>query len=566
MNSTGMFYSTMTQSAIAKAVAELVPVYQKMAREEMIENFNLLQTTASFLMNLEQFQYEMWRDQIELQWEANEQKRKEFEFAYESANARGYYTNDEARIVGVAPGTESYEAKQRALDKQEEIEKEARYIQQQKILGEFNSSLKLQEYEKEQEIATRYALEQYEKKAAIDWEYTQKEYNKYGKFASSGGGGGSGGGNPSSSTKPSDGIQWKGSYDATKLDEYYNDLVDNAGKTPEEALAAVMPEAKSKSEFNRFLAKEGEDPVAFWDWYDEANGYTPQEAGEETEDVYTIPDDLTSIRAKDGTYAKEDIKDFIVNKMSTLPQGQQAVAMNELFNNGFLKQLDTDLADIDNDNDKNGSTKVNAALQDIKNFKNWLEHTDFTEEAKKGYVDSAYDHLIAEIGKVDNKSDSWVEKEQNIVKTTAGRKVEEKNNTQTKVTASPTVLGDKEYIDKNAYKKVSGNAITTKVYYIKKDEGKADSPENFIPVSKDSNGNYYYYSETNAQDGQLKKRIVDSDSVKSKNGGTYQFVMLTPKGNYDYSNKWDTFSNENLAYMRLVEKDPETGRYYYVKY
>lgn len=153
---TGMYYSSTTQFAIAQAIGELIPVYQKMAREEAIENFKLLQSTASFLMNLEQTQFDMWKSQIQLKFQEAEEKRAQQDQAIQNANARGFYTNEEAALLGIAPGTESQAARERALDKQEQIEKELRNLEQSKTLYEFQEKLQTQEYEKRKAIDAKY--------------------------------------------------------------------------------------------------------------------------------------------------------------------------------------------------------------------------------------------------------------------------------------------------------------------------------------------------------------------------------------------------------------------------
>lgn len=177
MNSTGMYYSSMTQNAITKAVAELVPVYEKMARQEAIENFNLLQQTANFLMNLEETQFNMWKSQIQMKWQANDEKRKAVDQAIQNANARGYYTNEEAALLGIEPGTESQAARERALDKQEQIEKETRNLKQNEALAEFETGLAIQEYEKKKEIEAKY------QKATNSGTYLGLTYSQWKNYA-----------------------------------------------------------------------------------------------------------------------------------------------------------------------------------------------------------------------------------------------------------------------------------------------------------------------------------------------------------------------------------------------
>ena len=128
MNSTGMYFSSMTTSAITKAVAELVPVYEQMAKDEMKNNLSMLQSTANYLMNLEQMQFNMWKSQIELQFEANNDRRKEVAAAWDRVNNIGYVDNQASAILGVAAGTLSPNAREHLQSLQEEIAKEKRMI------------------------------------------------------------------------------------------------------------------------------------------------------------------------------------------------------------------------------------------------------------------------------------------------------------------------------------------------------------------------------------------------------------------------------------------------------
>lgn len=158
MNSTGMYYSSMTQNAVAKAVAELVPVYEKMAREEKLQQIQVLQSTASFLLNLEEAQFDMWRAQIQLQFEANEEKRRQWAQAVESSNARGYVTNEEAAILGVEPGSLSQQAREHEQELQEQLDAEARALQQKKVLENYRVAMALQEYEGKLRIDQKFGI------------------------------------------------------------------------------------------------------------------------------------------------------------------------------------------------------------------------------------------------------------------------------------------------------------------------------------------------------------------------------------------------------------------------
>lgn len=165
MNATGMYYSSMTTSAITKAVAELVPVYEKMAKDELRQNINLLQSTANFLMNLEQSEFNMWKSQIELQWEANAEKRKEASFAIDMANARGYFNNEEAALLGVAPGTLSPNAREHLQELQEELDKENRSLLQNMVLADYKNELDMDKMARQAELDV--------------WKYNQQQATAY---------------------------------------------------------------------------------------------------------------------------------------------------------------------------------------------------------------------------------------------------------------------------------------------------------------------------------------------------------------------------------------------------
>lgn len=241
MNATGMYYSTMTQSAIAKAVAELVPVYEKMAREEMIENFKLLQTTANFLLDLEQTQFNLWKSQIELKWEANQEKRKQIAQAIENANARGYFTNEEAALLGVAPGTESPDARNRAQAKQDQIEAEERTLIQEKALAKYKEGLeedKLREQERLQEKYYQYQLDHTATNIGSVNNHLTVAQNADGSIEY---------------TIPANRTEW-GTYDTDKLISYYNDLI-KSGEKQTSALDKLWVAAKSQEAFDQAIAK-----------------------------------------------------------------------------------------------------------------------------------------------------------------------------------------------------------------------------------------------------------------------------------------------------------------------
>ena len=151
MNATGMYYSSMTVSAITKACAELIPVYEKMARQEILDNINALQSTANFLMNLEQSQFNLWKGQIEMQYKANEEKRKEVDAAWERANMMGYIDNAASAVLGIPAGALSPNERARIQNKLDTIDKEMRALEQDKILAKYKEGLEEDYYSYQQQ-------------------------------------------------------------------------------------------------------------------------------------------------------------------------------------------------------------------------------------------------------------------------------------------------------------------------------------------------------------------------------------------------------------------------------
>ncbi len=153
MNSTGMYYSSMTQSAITRAINELIPVYEQMAKEEILENINLLQSTASYLLNLEKAQFDMWASQIEMQILKNQEKRAEIEHAWDRVNNLGYVDNEASLVLGVDVGTLSPEIRKMMLNEEMNIRAEERALKIEKQLARYSQDLAMEKMAKEQEYA-----------------------------------------------------------------------------------------------------------------------------------------------------------------------------------------------------------------------------------------------------------------------------------------------------------------------------------------------------------------------------------------------------------------------------
>jgi len=142
---TGMYYSSMVQGAIASAVAELVPVYEKMARDEIKENLSILQSTANFLLNIEETQFNMWKGQLQMKFQANEERRKEVADAWDRANMLGYVDNQASAVLGVPAGTLSPKERERQQSILDEIDKEDRTLANQMALAKYKNTLDMQQ-------------------------------------------------------------------------------------------------------------------------------------------------------------------------------------------------------------------------------------------------------------------------------------------------------------------------------------------------------------------------------------------------------------------------------------
>ena len=158
MNSTGMYYSSMTQSAITRAINELIPVYEQMAKEEILENINLLQSTASYLLNLEKSQFDMWASQIEMQILKNQEKRAEIKHAWDRVNNLGYVDNEASLILGVDVGTLSPEIRKLMLNEEIAIRAEERALKIEKELASYSHALDLEKLEKQNSLNKELAL------------------------------------------------------------------------------------------------------------------------------------------------------------------------------------------------------------------------------------------------------------------------------------------------------------------------------------------------------------------------------------------------------------------------
>lgn len=103
MNAKGILDSTMTAQIVTKTVNELIPVYQKMAKQEFNENIERLQTMANFIIKLDDRDYSRWQDEVTRQLQVYQAKRDETDYQWNRVNTLGYVDNEASIILGVAP-------------------------------------------------------------------------------------------------------------------------------------------------------------------------------------------------------------------------------------------------------------------------------------------------------------------------------------------------------------------------------------------------------------------------------------------------------------------------------
>lgn len=126
MNSKGILNSSLTAERVTKVVGELIPTFEKMAREEFESNFNMLMNTAQFIMNLDESQYTRWENDRQMKWKKEqfeyEKARNAIKDAWERVDELGYVDNAASIALGVKVGTLSKDAREAKEQREYEIE------------------------------------------------------------------------------------------------------------------------------------------------------------------------------------------------------------------------------------------------------------------------------------------------------------------------------------------------------------------------------------------------------------------------------------------------------------
>lgn len=362
MNATGMYYSSMTVSAITKTCAELIPVYEKMAKQEIIDNINALQSTANFLMNLEQSQFNLWKGQIEMQYKANEEKRKEVDAAWERANMMGYIDNAASAVLGVPAGSLSPNERARLQSIQDQIAKENRALQQDLTLAGYKADLEIARMREQNRLNKDY--------------YAFQVLNP--KPGSS---------NPSSITYAQALTTAKAMFAAGASDEEVQDYLAGTGLGSTE-LNSIWLNAKSVKKADDKKALDGLKELT----PDEKNAITDLDVAKEL-DQYK----------KDGDKSSEGQAEFI-DSIATNYGQDGAEEVSSTLSVGIAKKIANNAKKYNNDF-SNNLKLVNDSIEEINRFSKMIDGTKYymNADTDKAYLwNKLIDSIFGEVNADEN--------------------------------------------------------------------------------------------------------------------------------------------------------------------
>ena len=192
MNAKGILDSTMTAQIITKTASELVPIYEKMAKEEFYNNLERLQSMANFVMNLEETQYSRWVDQVRLKLDYYEAQKDEIAYQWDRVNQLGYVDNEASIILGVAPGTMSPSMRAAIDEAERQANEQYNKLYSDIALAEAKTEIEAQLYATKKSIDAQYKTTSTNKGNALgngtsesygsDWSYTDKKDAILAKF------------------------------------------------------------------------------------------------------------------------------------------------------------------------------------------------------------------------------------------------------------------------------------------------------------------------------------------------------------------------------------------------
>ena len=314
----GLRYSTMWESAVASAVAELIPVYEQMAKDEIKENIAMLQSTANFLVGLEETAFNMWSSQIKLKIDLNAEKRKQAEAAWDRVNLLGYVDNEASTILGVPAGTLSPEERKHQQEILEEIDKEDRALKNSEALAKIKSDYNIREMQEQNKLNKEY------------YEFQQRTAQRY-STSGSGGKSGTGGNISFEWADPETGITYKGSVPASEV----NIPINGGGSNGNGERVYTDPDG------NEYIIKDANELIA-------------------------------SLSNPDGTLSKDKVQDYLTNWLPTVEGDDRSNYLDAIFRAYVLDNINKNATNYGEDRDKTRNA-FKDSFNKVQDFANWVD-------------------------------------------------------------------------------------------------------------------------------------------------------------------------------------------------
>ena len=156
MNAKGILDSTMTAQIVTNTVNELIPVYEKMSKEEFYNNIERLQSMANLVINLDDRQYQRWQDNVQNKLDYYSAKKDEINYQWDRVNKLGYVDNEASIVLGVAPGTMSQSMREAIQEAEQEAQSQYNKLLSDIKLAEVKAQLDQGTYAYKKNIDAQY--------------------------------------------------------------------------------------------------------------------------------------------------------------------------------------------------------------------------------------------------------------------------------------------------------------------------------------------------------------------------------------------------------------------------
>ena len=157
MNAKGILDSTMTAQIVTNTVNELIPVYEKMSKEEFYNNIERLQSMANLVINLDDRQYQRWQDNVQNKLDYYSAKKDEINYQWDRVNKLGYVDNEASIVLGVAPGTMSPSMREKIQKAEQEAQSQYNKLLSDIKLAEVKAQLDQNTYAYKKKVDAKYS-------------------------------------------------------------------------------------------------------------------------------------------------------------------------------------------------------------------------------------------------------------------------------------------------------------------------------------------------------------------------------------------------------------------------